>query len=394
MVKTKNILKITFASLFLFCLLSGPAFAQIQYRFVKIADTFSTLAILDLKPTLNDRGTVAFWAMDVSTTESIFTARNSGSRTKIIASTDSNVQDIWGFKSINNSGAVAVKMQYFNNNTTILVNSGGSITHIVQADTSDFTDMEDPQINDNGLVSFYGEKTGGVKGIYVGDGVSSPSKIKDTNDGAEFPGFGRFSSIGNNGYVGFSSSAGAGADNKVIYKGNGTTTTKIAEPDATFTGVGSADGACAINNLGVVCFMGWGIELFLPWTGVYLGSGGAVTEIVKAKTDLSTPFFSLLSPPAVNDSEQVAFTALLPDVGGTQGIYTGPDPVADKVLETGVILDEREVFGITFSRHGLNNRGQLVFTVGFTDGNFAIYRADPPGIGCPHCPPMYELLMM
>lgn len=394
MAKSKIIRKIALASLFISCSLAGPALAQTEYRFVKIVDTSSTFEELDAKPTLNDRGTVAYWTRETGTlTEAIYKGRNNGSRTKIISTTDSNVQDIWGYKSINYGGDVAVMMQYFNNNTTILVNKGGSITHIVQVGSTAFTDFEDPQINDNGLVAFYGEKTGGVNGIYAGDGSSAPSKIKDTTDGASFPGFARYASIGNNGYLGFASSSAAGADNKVIYKGNGTTTTKIAEPDSTFIGVGTADGACAINNLGVVCFMGWGSDTMVSWNGVFTGSGAAPTEIVKAKTDDSTPFSMILSPPAVNDSQQVAFTAMQSDVDSTQGLYTGPNPVTDKVLEEGDILDEKVVSGVTFSRHGLNNRGQMAISVIFTDNSKAIYRADPPGIGCPHCPPMYLLLL-
>ena len=302
------------------------------------------------------------------------------------------MQDIWGQKSINNNGIVAVKLQYVPNNTTIEARQGATHTNIVSVSGTDFTDLDDPHINDSGLVSFWGSQNGSVQGIYAGDGSAPPVTIADTSD---LPGFAPYTSIGNNGYVAFAASTGGGQEDKTLYKGNGTTRTLIAAPNGQFTGVGGHHGETAINNNGMVGFMGWGEEGFLPWQGVYLGDGvTSPTQVVLAKMDGSTPYLAFVTPPAVNDNQDVAFTATLLS-GVSTGLYTGPDPVADKVLEAGDTLDGKEISIITASRHCLNNRGQIVFWVLFTDDSMAIYRADPPGLrrGCPWCPPIYMLLL-
>jgi hypothetical protein len=85
----------------------------------------------------------------------------------------------------------------------------------------------------------------------------------------------------------------------------------------------------------------------------------------------------VLPPPAMNDAGNIAFTAITAGPSPAIGLYSGADPQADKVLETGDMLDGIEVEMIALGRHGINNHGQIVFHVLFTDASQAIYRADP-----------------
>jgi hypothetical protein len=64
-----------------------------------------------------------------------------------------------------------------------------------------------------------------------------------------------------------------------------------------------------------------------------------------------------------------------PDAGG-QGIFTGPDPVADKVIRTGDPLFGSTVTAVNFE-HGLNDAGQIVFLAELADGTRGVFRADP-----------------
>ena len=71
--------------------------------------------------------------------------------------------------------------------------------------------------------------------------------------------------------------------------------------------------------------------------------------------------------PSLNDLGRVAFAADLrvdPAVFvTTQGVFTGPDPVADKVLQAGNLIEGVPVTSIVSCSEALNNLGQIVMTV-------------------------------
>jgi hypothetical protein len=87
-------------------------------------------------------------------------------------------------------------------------------------------------------------------------------------------------------------------------------------------------------------------------------------------------------PPAINNAGDVAFAATLDDFF-TQGIFTGGDPVTDRVIATGDTLDGRTVQGLTFCEEGLNDSGQLGFIATLEDAEspngfrMAVFRATP-----------------
>jgi hypothetical protein len=47
----------------------------------------------------------------------------------------------------------------------------------------------------------------------------------------------------------------------------------------------------------------------------------------------------------------------------TQGVFTGPDPVADKVLQVGDMIAGVPVTSVVTCSEALNNLGQIVMTV-------------------------------
>jgi hypothetical protein len=60
--------------------------------------------------------------------------------------------------------------------------------------------------------------------------------------------------------------------------------------------------------------------------------------------------------------------------------FTGPDPIADRVIATGQVLDGDVVVGVEVWRW-LNDRGQVAFVAHFLTWS-ALYRADPSQRGC------------
>jgi hypothetical protein len=102
--------------------------------------------------------------------------------------------------------------------------------------------------------------------------------------------------------------------------------------------------------------------------GLFTGSGGPFTTIV----DSSGPFRNFRGL-AINNVGTVGFGANLDT--GDSGIFTGPNPVADKVIGTG-----DSFFGSTITdigRPSLNDSGQIAFFARLVDGTEGIYRADP-----------------
>ncbi len=112
-----------------------------------------------------------------------------------------------------------------------------------------------------------------------------------------------------------------------------------------------------------------------------LSSGDAIRSFDRTTSTLSTiadPTNSSLkafSNLAINNNNKVAFTATLKS--GEKGIFTGADPVADKVIATGDSLAGSTVTNLSFLRSGLNNNNQIAFSVQLADGTQGIFRAEP-----------------
>ena len=59
------------------------------------------------------------------------------------------------------------------------------------------------------------------------------------------------------------------------------------------------------------------------------------------------------------------------------GIFTGPDPLKDKVIVVGDTLFGSTFGGLSLSVESLNNTGQIAFWYFLVDGRTGIARADP-----------------
>jgi hypothetical protein len=98
---------------------------------------------------------------------------------------------------------------------------------------------------------------------------------------------------------------------------------------------------------------------------------GGLTPVVTS--DGPFAFFTLAG---LTNSGTPVFTASL-DTGGS-GVFTGPDPVADKVIATGDILDGARV---TYaSVVDVNASGQLLLWVSFENGSSVLYRTQHGGV--------------
>jgi hypothetical protein len=144
----------------------------------------------------------------------------------------------------------------------------------------------------------------------------------------------------------------------------------LSNPNGTFTtivdstgGFGSA-GDPALNNLGRVAFTADRFdEDFNQIFSVNTSRGAGVTVVAES----SPGGYAFFDEPALNDFGKVVFTADVqpdPDIFTTiQGVFTGPDPVTDKVLQQGDFYEGVPVTSVLTCSEAINNRGQIVMSV-------------------------------
>jgi hypothetical protein len=96
--------------------------------------------------------------------------------------------------------------------------------------------------------------------------------------------------------------------------------------------------------------------------GIFTTRGGRLTTVAD-----NSGGYSSFSRPSLNDLGKVVFTADLDEFGPNglpiQGVFTGPDPVNDKVLQVGDLYEGVPVTSIFTCSEALNNLGQIVMTV-------------------------------
>jgi hypothetical protein len=343
-------------------MLATPAMAQTRYRFTRIADS-TAFGELREPVALNDRGQVSF-----------------------VTTLPTGV-------------------------TGVFVGSGGAVT--VVADTSrDFSTFGAPGINGRGQVTFFGNKI--VRsGFYAGTGGSTPLI---ENHGAIQAFVGEiYSSPSGSWSAGHAVLRLPGFQQEIVLLDGGRPS-RVADTSGLF---GTLDQDPRVNSSGKIAFHGTRRD---GSDGIFVGRGGALATIA----DSSAVFAFFLDSPAINDRGQVLFQAILNDVNGTTGlflasrgeistlldstgsfvgfgrapginargeiafqgttsdpnvvgIFTGGDPVADRVIGVGDVIDGSTVssFGPLAFDSAINNRGQLAFIIGLADGRTGIYRADP-----------------
>ncbi len=369
------------------------------FTFTKIADTNDPFSGGLFGSSINDEGRVAFGAVPDGGRFSIFTG--SGGPVTFIAE-ESDSFDISSTPIINNQGTVVFRAQLLDEGIVtgegIFTGSGGAITTI--ADTSgifsDFPDFENPSINDEGMVAFSASLKSGLNGIFVGDN-RTPANVTNTiaeGTGNPFIFLGDNPAINNEGFVAFQAFEPS-ESREGIFIGNNTTppntATTIVDSITIADQIGSPFNffgrSNPINDEGTVAFLasvGFVDENFVE--GIFTSSGGPITTIA----DTTGSFLRFDSSPAINNEGTVAFEALAvigeqPFTRQVSGIFTGSDPVADKVIATGDSLLGSTVEDLFFADNkGLNNSGQIAFFATLEDGTSGLFRADPTINGTPN----------
>lgn len=357
--------------LFISLVASGEA-AAATYTFTKITDTKGQFSFFQ-SPSINNQGKVAFEAGLDTGGEGVFTG--SGGPTTTIATTSdfppsSSGPVVFSGPSINDSGTVAFIAAYQRLESPLFIGlftgAGGSLTTIADSSGpySSFYPGS-PSINNLGKVAFNGAQSDEVNGIYTGSGGLISVIVNDFGRFANFSSF----SINDSDKVAFAASLDDTSSGIFTRSSGPSPIITIANTEGPFRYFVGA----SINNEGAVAFRA-GLQ-DQKSESIVIAKGGTFTTVAQSNITSSSSFVIFNSVPSINTVGGVAFEAYLS--GNREGIFTGPNPVTNKVIASGDSLFGSTVTTVGFFQEGLNDAGQIGFVAQLADGTQVIVRADP-----------------
>jgi hypothetical protein len=298
---------------------------------------------------INDNGLVAFSDYRMMTTD--------GRTTTILATLLPNPSA--HCLSINNNGFVAFRFVNAQNNVRSLLVSDGTTTRTLATDNTGnngsyfyLSDTTTLSINDNGTVPFEAVTPAGWS-LYTADGFGPVRTVRA--GGSQSP------AINNAGTI--------------VCRDADTSAVEIVKDASRYTLATAYQWAAPdINDFDVAAVVstqhqitvGNGIDPPTYIDGSKYAALGSTTWI-----DFGYPSL------AINNQGVVVFGAFTDRVDGTYGVFTGPDPIADKVIQEGDTLLGATVTDLSFSRGGFNNRGQIAFNATLSDGTSGVFVATP-----------------
>lgn len=346
---------------------AAPAGAA-PYDFTMIAQTGTTtgaFGAFDTAPSINGSGTVSF-STSIYNVGTVGVYTGNGATTANVISSDPNTGTsiFLGQTDINNNGQVGY-LGTVNNQSGFWVNTGGSNANIIPGSFGVIQGQ--PALNNAGTVAAYVQQINpaNTEGVYTSsDGVTLTQIVNQpVNSGLL-----NNPAINDAGQVAFTNTDGNG--NPGIYLTTGNVTVQVV--DVTTAGLqNNSLSNPRLDSSGRVIFQG---QLTTGQLGVFLASGGTVSTLMTAGS-VGGQIGGFGGTLATNNADEVAFRASV--IGGPIGIFTGTDPVLDKVIATGDTLFGATVIDIQFGSGSLNDAGQIAFRATLDDGRTVIARADP-----------------
>lgn len=333
-----------------------PTNEAFAFTFTKIAETNETFSSFGFWPAINNQGTVAFSAELRSGGSGIFVGN--GGITTTIADTSGILSLFSSRPAINNAGVVAFGANLKTIGSGIYsVDSKGTLTTIVESNQPRGV-FGDPLINNDGTVAFASAINGGRAIFTSSNGILRTIADTTNNPYSFFDGY----AINDEGRVAFSARQVNGDAGILISDGENTTTAVDTSDRFSFLF------PPVINNSGIVAFKG--VIKALAGEGIFTVNDGKLTTIAD-----NSDQFNFFENPAINNSGTVAFKGVLRT--GSLGIFTGSNPLTDKVIAAGDPLFGSTVTDLFLSNQGLNDANQLAFYAKLADGTTGIFRADP-----------------
>jgi hypothetical protein len=370
---------------------SGPR----RYRFTTVLDSQRDGLEATRCPAINALGTIAVTVRDEAGLTKIVTKRGEGDAPLVVADTasrpdfptlcDNGFNNLPSDASINEKGEVAFQGNLRRLTTRdecgtaeqrarrqgVFLGRGGPLTtiaHTVNPPGGEFIAeflVADQSVNTLGQVALVPELDDTFDhGLYVGSraGTFDQRFLADhpTPDGFVFDNLSSRVSLNEIGQIAFESSVDSGSASGIF----------LSDPDGTFRTIVDNGGRFAsvgdpsLNLFGRVAFTADRFDDdFNQIFSVNTSRGGAVTTVAES----SPGGYASFREPSLNDLGRVAFTADVqpdPEVFITvQGVFTGPDPEAHKVLQAGDRYEGVTVTSVVTCAEALNNLGEIAMLV-------------------------------
>ena len=341
-----------------------------RYKFTQIVDNSLSL-VVDQSPEIDNQGNVIFVGRSSPSEFVNLRSRSStgGPVTTLVDSSDGIVEYL--DHTVSGAGTVAFSSRpgppftftsgVFSQNGT----ASGNVT-VVADDGGPLAFLYASVLNNAGRVVFSAELDSMVSPRPVGIFARSLSggPIVTLADDTGPLAFGYHTNflespdINNAGTVAFEASFDAGGEGIFTVSSNGGPITTVIDSSAGFLSLAFP----AINDAGTVAF-----RTVSPGSSILTASsaGGPTTTIAD-----TSGAFSSFTRVALNNAGTVAFSAEL--TAGGMGIFTGPDPINDRVIGTGDPLFGSTVLRILFTREGFNDLGQIAFYYELADNRFGV----------------------
>jgi hypothetical protein len=218
-----------------------------------------------------------------------------------------------------------------------------------------------PTMNEAGMVAFRADLAPGVSGIFAGDGAAVATVADGEGPWSRFHGL---PVITGNGTVVFRTDRKDGIQG--IYAGRGGSIRTVAETGDLFETLGRFPSA---NEHGTVAFAA---TLRVGGERLFRADEDRVTPIVETDDAFETSRGAMIT-------NARAVVRIATPRGGTLGLFSGPDPVADRILAIGDPLLGSTVAELGSNPVSVNAAGQVAISATLTDGRQIIVRADPGG---------------
>ncbi len=355
----------------LFVVVAMEVNASAQYDFVRVTTNnpgpvaFSVPAV-----SLNDAGQVAFYGTTGVTSQpaGIYRGTAGGPLVNIAAINAANFSSTSLAVSMNDSGTVAFNGKISGGLNGVFTGNGSSITTIAtqSGDLAQYGfDNALPSINNQGSVAFTAQKSSFVFGP-PGDEIlfrqDGPTRVTLVQQARNLPQLSPSLNDLNQTAFYWSNLTGSGSARELWRNTSGTNTLMASNNNF----ADSIPDGYVINNTGHVLFQGYSFT----GSAIFKADGISITPLVT-----TTGAFSSFNELSFNDPEQFAFLGILRD-GSGKGIYTGADPLTSKIIATGDSLDGSIVTDLLFYREGLNDLGQVAFSAKLADGRGGVYIAN------------------
>ena len=380
--------RLSFSKYAAFCIvmlvlgLGSRTSAAVPYTFTLIADNSGPFSfIAPVPPSINAGGTVAFLSLLDAGGQGIFTGTGVvPNATNTIADTSGRFERFSG-PSINAAGTVAFFADLGAGGQGIFTGTGAApnATATVADTGGPFNRVfVTPPIDANGTVAFVAGFPGGT-GIFTGTGAVPNVTTTVADSSGPFSAFSSGVSINAGGTMAFQALLDNGE--RGVFTSTGAVpnvTTPIVDSTGPLDSFGPSP---AINAGGTVLFDalvdGGGVQ------GLFTGNGAAL-NVITPIADTTGAFANFASTYAINAAGAVAFFATTDT--GNDGIFTGPDAIAHKVIETGDLLFGNPVEFVDIFTEGMNDAGQIAFYFELENGTRGIARADPELVLPPEVP--------